>query len=164
MGHGAQANRRALIEMVQDCITQANTMTTLATDVREANNKLATQTGEDVAALTKRLDTLSAWCKRNEARADRAHERTTALRSEAAAFLTSLTFRERFRWVFLGRVPLRAIFAGYIQTPPNASAPDPTLGVRAGVSNHGLSIQPLKGDGPLTGYIPHTSRGPAVLP
>jgi hypothetical protein len=111
MGHGAQATRRALIDKVHDCVSQTNAMTTLATDVREANNKLAEQTGVDVRRLETRLDTLSAWCKRLEAdlAIEQRFRRLTRselpqLNIEHAAF-SGMTFFQRLRWLVTGRWP-----------------------------------------------------------
>jgi hypothetical protein len=169
MGIGEkQANRRALIERVQDCLKQTNTMTALATDVREAHNKLAQQTGDDIASLKARLDTLSAWCKRLEAAAAVEARRHTLTRSELSqmtierdAFL-GLTFWGRLRWILSG---------GW--TKP---------GTYADVTNHGDRLAAVQSDkptmlvidrpdppaesfaSPLQGYIPHTSLGPRVLP
>jgi hypothetical protein len=151
----AEGNRRALVAMVKDCIGQVNAMTTLATEVREAHNTLAKQTGADVASLKARLDTLSAWCKRLEEAAAVEARRHTLTRSELAqmtierdAFI-GLTFLGRLRWIFTG---------GW--TKPSTYAE---------VTNKSLEIVPEKrtethDSSRLRGYIPHTSRGPAVLP
>jgi hypothetical protein len=154
MGHGAQATRRALIDNVKDCVAQTNAMTALATEVREANNRLAEQAGADVKRLEGRLDTVGAWCKKLENDLAIEQRFRRALRSELSqlaiehAVFTNLSFWERLWWLLGGRWAKPGTYAeatAHVGILPTTEAP--------GVAH------------PEThGYIPAVSLGPRVLP
>lgn len=162
MGTEAKNGRKALIEHVQTCIRQVNSMTKLAGEVREANNLLAEQTGTDVTALGGRIDAQGKWLTETEKTAKRADQRVTLLRSDvhdAVSFLLSFTFRDRLRWFLFGVLPANALAREFVAawrvTPPPAmpvEVPEKRTVIAAPehVADHG--------------YIPHTSLGPRVLP
>lgn len=157
MGTGAANGRRALVENVQEAIAQTNAMTRLATEVREANNKLAQQTALDVARLDTRADGLGKWCKENAVAAGVANERVTNLRGEIAHFLLGLSFRQRLRWLLFGGSEDLMLPTSAAPAPP-PSAPEKAV-VRGALFDYGTR-------GPMTGCAPiqHTTRGPRLLP
>lgn len=175
MGHGAQATRRGLIDKVKECLEQTNAMTLLASEVREAHNTLAKQTGEDVAALTARLDTLSAWCKKLEAASAIETRRHTLTRSELAQMtierdaFVGLTFWGRLRWILAGGWTKPGTYAEVTATVDSVTRRDDLANrafdrLKATSAHLEAADQPRSEHPSVRGYIPHTSLGPRVLP
>lgn len=152
MGTEAKNGRKALIDHVKTCISQVNSMTKLAGEVREANNALAEQTGIDVKKLGDRIDTQGKWLKTIEDkqvvqfRQTRTQVELGASRLRAFA---SMTLFERLRWILTGRCP------GFSEpwTDPLPVTPPPAKATTIAAPEHVASH----------GYIPQT-LGPRVLP
>jgi hypothetical protein len=105
MGHGAQTNRRALTEIVEDCMKQVNAMTRLVSALREANNTLAQRTSTDVADLKSRLDRVEQHDTLTRELAHAAHRRVSGVRDECLRSMTALSLWARVRWLVFGTLP-----------------------------------------------------------
>lgn len=187
MGTDARYGRRALVLKVEECVKQVNTMTGLATEVREANNGLAATVGTDMASvkatlkdLQSRAEAQRVWLRKVEDFSRSRDERVSLLRSNvdaAVRVFIGLTFMDRLRLFFFGTLPVTEDFrdfaAGWLHTPPTREpeAPEKATVIDVDAPAKSLTYRELAAleagtneAGPLQGYIPHISRGPAVLP
>jgi len=106
MGHGAQANRRALIATTQECVNLANRCAAGVEETQAAYATVKVKLDEDLPALTRRLDAQAAWCARLEQDLRAQTERVSRLSAACHYFFADMTVRERLRWLLLGSLPV----------------------------------------------------------
>jgi hypothetical protein len=111
MGVDERTGRRALVDLAKDCIARTNACITTVEEIRTAHNGLRDKVDEQFDAVDKRITGSSKLATDAQDDVDEAHKRIDNLIS-TACWLTErvnnfegMTFWQRLRWAFTGRVP-----------------------------------------------------------
>lgn len=176
MGNGERQGRRALVDHARNAVTLANECNAAVAEAQAKHNALAHTVGADVAEmkavladLKKRADAQRAWLQLGEDANKSTDRRVSLLRSDVHAAVTlfrGLTFLDRLRLFLFGTFPvnvaLRDFTSAWLVTPPDREVA-PEKQTRNSISDAFARSQSAQAP-TRHGYIPHTSRGPAVLP
>lgn len=170
MGNGERQGRRALVDHARNAVTLANECNAAVAEAQAKHNVLAQTVKSDMASLTatladlkSRADAQRAWLKKVEDKSDREQSRLTMTRIELGQSslehgnFALMSLWQRLRWLLTGHWP---------RPLPVFAADDGTHVEECDNIDRGklTSLVMSEPRQPLTGYIPHTSRGPAVLP
>lgn len=120
----AEANRRALVDRVKDCLTAVNACTNVQSEVDRRLEALEKQTAADAKLFRERAVGLAKWCGQNERDAKNAHARVTDTRSHLRTFACKMNFLERLSWLLFGALP-EGIYGegGFMENVPPVVGP-----------------------------------------